>query len=40
MADVNPPNSKFRINIGELPLFMLSEMEMGQYINKRVAISN
>jgi putative NADH-flavin reductase len=40
MADVNPPNSKFRINIGDLALFMLSELEKGQYINKRVAISN
>ncbi len=40
LADENPPNSKFRINIGDLSLFMLSELEKGQYINKRVGISN
>jgi putative NADH-flavin reductase len=39
-ANVNPPGSKLRINIGDLCLFMLQELEKNQYLQKRVGISN
>ncbi len=39
-ADVNPPESKFRINMGDLCLFMLNELGKNQYVKKRIGISN
>jgi putative NADH-flavin reductase len=39
-ANVNPQNSKFRINIGDLAMFMLAELHKNDYIRKRVGISN
>lgn len=39
-ADVNPPSSKLRINIGDLCLFMLNELEKNKYIKKKVGITN
>jgi putative NADH-flavin reductase len=39
-ANVNPQNSKFRINIGDLAMFMLAELQKNDYIRKRVGISN
>lgn len=39
-ANKNPPNSKFRINIGDLAMFMLNELQKNEYPNKRVGISN
>ena len=39
-ADVNPPDSKFRINTGDLAMFMLNELQKNDYPNKRVGISN
>ncbi len=39
-ADVNPPGSKLRINVGDLCLFMLAELGKNKYVKKKVGISN
>jgi putative NADH-flavin reductase len=39
-ANVNPPESKFRINIGDLAMCMLAELQNNDYSRKRVGISN
>jgi len=39
-ADTNPAQSKYKINVGDLSLFMLKELEKNTYSQKRVGISN
>lgn len=39
-ANVNPPSSKLRVNIGDLCLFMLNELEKNHYIKKKVGITS
>ncbi len=36
----NPATSKYKINTGDLALFMLNELEKNQFLQKRVGISN
>lgn len=38
--NVNPADSKFRINVGDLAMFMLNELQRNEYAKKRVGISN
>ncbi len=39
-ADTNPAQSRYKINVGDLSLFMLKELEKNAYSKKRVGISN
>ncbi len=39
-ADINPTQSRYKINVGDLSLFMLKELEKNAYSKKRVGISN
>ncbi len=39
-ADYTPSPNNYKINAGDLALFMLNELEKNEYINKRVGISN
>lgn len=40
LADYLPRPNKFRINSGDLSLFMLNELEKNEFVNKKVGISN
>lgn len=40
LADYLPKPNKFRINSGDLSLFMLNELTKNEFVNKRVGISN
>lgn len=39
-ADYPPISNNYKINAGDLALFMLNELEKNEYVNKRVGISN
>ncbi len=39
-ANINPANTKLRINIGDLCLFMLNEVQKNQFLKQKVGISN
>lgn len=39
-ADYPPARNKFRINSGDLAMFMLKELTKNEYVQKRVGISN
>lgn len=39
-ADTNPAQSRYKINVGDLSLFMLNELQKNEYSKKRVGISN